>query len=484
MDRVNHGELRAALITAILAAGAVYAFRGFTVDDAWIPARYATNLASGFGYRFNPQGDVTDGVTPLPFAPLLALLATPGDIVATWKASRFAGALSWLCAAGLLGAKAWRSGLRWQRYVPLLVVWLSVPLAAWSVAGLETAFVVLLATIAVTAEDTLVGTAAAGLTAAFRPEMAVFAAVIGFGRSFERPRGQRALPVLLALMPWAAVYGVRVAFFGRGAPLSLSAKPADARHGVGYVVVGLMLAGAPVFAWAPARLAFDDPLFRHRWLVIAAVGHAFAVLLAGGDWMPFSRLLLPIFPALIVVGCAVAERASTVATLGRAAIAVAALGYAATRPAADDARGIVATRDALITQGRSVFAGRKAIATVDVGWVGAATPGTIVDLAGLTDPVIAQLPGGHTSKRVPAALLDVHEVDTLVFLRRRGATTVDEDGGPYERSVEVRLAEEEWVRQTFERTKTIASGPLEYVVFTRKPGTSGGSNVRGRTRGP
>lgn len=469
MERVNNGELRAALVTAILAAGAVFAMAGFTVDDAWIPARYATHLASGLGYRFNAAGDVTDGVTPLPFAPLLALLSAHGDVVTTWKASRFAGALAWLVSAGLLGARAWRSGLRWQRYVPLVVLWLSVPLAAWSVAGLETAFVVLLATIAVTAEDTLVGTAAAGLSAAFRPEMAAFATIIGIGRSFERPAGKRALPVLLALAPWAAVYGLRLTFFGRGAPLSLSAKPADARHGLGYVVVGLMLAGAPVLAWAPARLAFDTPLFRHRWLVIAAVGHAFSVALAGGDWMPFSRLLLPIFPALIVVGCAVAERASTVATMARAAIAIAAMGYAASRPAAADARTIVATREALITQGRGVLAGRKAIATVDIGWVAASTPGTIVDLAGLTDPIIAQLPGGHTSKRVTTALLDVYGVDTLVFLRRRGATTGDEDGGPYERAVEARLAEEEWVRQLFERTGTIRSGPLEYVVFTRKP---------------
>ena len=94
--------------------------------------------------------------------------------------------------------------------------------------------------------------------------------------------------------------------------------------------------------------------------------------------------------------------------------------------------------------------------------------GTVVDLAGLTDPVIAQLPGGHTSKRVTPALLDAHGVDTLVFLRRRGATSVDEDGGPYERGVEARLAEEEWVRQTFERTGTLTSGPLEYVIFTRR----------------
>ena len=463
----TNGELAAGLATALLAAVAVFALSGFTVDDAWIPARYAAHLRAGQGYRFNIGGPSTDGVTPLPFAPLLALVAPQGGIVGCWKAARFGGALAWLTAAGLLGAKAFRSGARWQRFVPLLVVAVSGPLAAWSVAGLETGLVTLLATVAVTSESAAIAAGAVGLAAAFRPEMAIFAGVIGIARAFERPDGDRSLPVLLALGPWFLVYALRVSLFGRGTPLSLLAKPADLGHGIAYVVAGALLVGAPVFAWAPVRLAFDPPLFRLRWLVIGATGHFGAVALAGGDWMPLSRLLVPVLPALLVVGFVVAERASTVATLGRALLAVAVMTFALARVGLD-ARGVVATRAALIQEAKPILSGRRAVATLDIGWVSVATSGTVVDLAGLTDPAIAVLPGGHTSKRIPATLLAAREVDTLVLLRRRSATEIAEDGGPYERSVEVRMAQDPWVEGHFTRTGMIASGPLQYVVFSRR----------------
>jgi hypothetical protein len=459
-------EATAALVTALGASIAVFLLAGFTVDDAWIPARYAAHLASGAGYRFNESGPVTDGVTPLPFAPILALFSPHGDIVSTWKAARFLGACGWLVAAGLLGAKAFRSGRRWQRFAPLAVVLVSGPLAAWSVAGLETGLVLLLATLAVTAESALVGAAAAGLAAAFRPEMAVFAGIMGVARSFEREDGDRSLPVLLAIAPWALVYALRTALFGRGAPLSLLAKPADLRHGIDYVVAGLILGGAPIVAWAPIRLVADGGLLRSRWLVIAAFGHFAAVAMAGGDWMPLSRLLVPAFPALVVVACAVAERASSAATGLRTTLAVGAMGFALFRVGAD-ARGVVAVRNHLIEQAIPVLAARGGVAALDVGWVSAATHGNVVDLAGLTDPAIAALPGGHTSKRVTAALLDVRGADTLVLLRRAGATEHDDDGGPYARSVEARLVEDEWIQTHFRKQTTLVSGPLEYVVFVR-----------------
>lgn len=465
--RSLRGEVTAGLLTALTASIAVLLLAGFTVDDAFIPARYAAHLASGAGYRFNVGGPVTDGVTPLPFAPILALFAPHGDVIATWKAARFFGAICWLAAAFLLGAKAWRSGHHVARFAPLVVVVGSGPLAAWSVAGLETGPVLLLATLAVTAESAVVGAAAAGLAAAFRPEMAVFAGVLGVGRSFERRDGDRALPVLLAVTPWAVVYGLRTVFFGRGAPLSLLAKPSDLRHGINYVVAGLILGGAPIVAWAPLRLVTDGPLLRARWLVIAAFGHFAAVAMAGGDWMPLSRLLVPAFPALVVVGCGVAERAGVAATALRTLLAAAAMAFALSRVGAD-ARGVVAVRNELIDQAIPTLAARHGVAALDIGWVSAATHGTVIDLAGLTDPAIAALPGGHTSKRVTAALLDVRGADTLVLLRRAGATEEEPDGGPFARSVEVRLSEDEWIQTHFVKHGTLKSGPLEYVVLFRR----------------
>src|SRR6185503_7507383 len=59
------GSARSGVVLGVLAAApALFLLRGFTVDDALIPARYAAHLAQGLGYRFNAQGPSTDGVTP------------------------------------------------------------------------------------------------------------------------------------------------------------------------------------------------------------------------------------------------------------------------------------------------------------------------------------------------------------------------------------------------------------------------------------
>src|SRR5579871_4695911 len=77
------------------------AYRGFTVDDALIPARYAHNIALGHGYVFNVGGPTTDGVTPLGFPYLLAPFAKAGPLAALAFARAF-GALAWLAGSGLL----------------------------------------------------------------------------------------------------------------------------------------------------------------------------------------------------------------------------------------------------------------------------------------------------------------------------------------------------------------------------------------------
>jgi len=91
-------------VLGLLAAAPSLAYlRGFTVDDALIPARYAANIAHGWGYRFNARGPSTDGVTPLGFPYLLAPFAAQGPLGAL-AAARVIGALAWLTAAGALGA--------------------------------------------------------------------------------------------------------------------------------------------------------------------------------------------------------------------------------------------------------------------------------------------------------------------------------------------------------------------------------------------
>src|SRR5580704_15746224 len=75
---------------------------GFTVDDALIPVRYARHLAAGDGYRFNVGGPSTDGVTPLPWAFVLAPFARAAPLVVLTRA-KVLGLAVWLAAAASWG---------------------------------------------------------------------------------------------------------------------------------------------------------------------------------------------------------------------------------------------------------------------------------------------------------------------------------------------------------------------------------------------
>lgn len=446
---------------ALLALPAIVALRGFSVDDAWIPARYAAHLAAGIGYRFNPADPPTDGVTPLLWAPLLALFGGAAGIEGAWWGGRLVGVLCWLIAAALLFFEAWSiQGARW-RWLALLPVPLSAPFAAWAVAGLETGLVTLLVTLAALLSPAG-SCAAAGLAAAFRPEMILLAFAVALWR-FSEDRRWRLF--LFACAPWCAVVLVRLIFFGRPVPLSVLAKPSDLEHGLLYVVAGLLLGGAPI-------LALPSPGALQRgaaWLppTLVALTHALALILAGGDWMPLSRLLVPSFPLWILAALRLAsQERSPIWTVLRACLAALGMLFAWWR-VGTAAASVVPVREALIEQARSVLRGRHAVATLDVGWVGAAFPGRVIDLAGLTDPALAVLPGGHTSKRVTGAMLADRGADAIVLLRKEGCTgaCVRPDGGPFARSVEERVAHETWVLSHFQTAGELRSGLLVYVVL-------------------
>jgi len=74
--------------------------------------------------------------------------------------------------------------------------------------------------------------------------------------------------------------------------------------------------------------------------------------------------------------------------------------------------------------------------------VGAAAPtARILDLAGITDPVVARLPGGHTTKRISEGLVENRGVDTLVLLLApRAHTQTPWTDSIFARAVENRLA--------------------------------------------
>lgn len=414
----------------VLGVGAVW---GFTVDDAWIIARVAHHWAIGDGHRFNAAGAAVDAVTPLGF-PLLLLPAARRSTEAAFELARVVGAASVVTTAAVIAGRVARRGGSRRGWLPVLLWCASLPWLAWASAGLETGLVALGCALA--AAPGPAGVLAAGVVGALRPELIPATAILAVGGAWvERERrGRVATRALIWLTPIVAVVLVRQLAFGATYPLAALAKPAELVHGLRYVLGGLALTGLPWLLLAPGVVR---GLPRQSQLLLVALGaHAASLLAAGGDWMPLFRLWVPVFPWMVLVAVEIAERAPLRWTLLRGTLALAAtllLHVGLGGPS----RRVAGERRALIESARPVLTGARRVAALDVGWVGVAHPGLVVDLAGVTDPSIARLAGGHTTKRVPADLLRTRRVDHVVLLLAPGRKLVwPPQGGQFARGVE------------------------------------------------
>ncbi len=171
--------------------------------------------------------------------------------------------------------------------------------------------------------------------------------------------------------------------------------------------------------------------------------------------MPLYRLSVPVLPGLVLAGAELNRGATTWwAPVLRLGVMLAASVQLALSHGAS-AAAVGAQRSRLIDEARPALAGVERVGTLDVGWVGAATEKTVVDFAGVTDPSVARLAGGHTTKRLPADFLERRRLDALVVLKP-------------ERGVEWRLQS----LDGFEQFRPVATVPLagtsqRYVVYRR-----------------
>jgi hypothetical protein len=450
----------------LIAAVPMLALAGFTVDDALIVARYAHNLASGAGYRFNPRGLVTDGVTPLGFAHLLAPFARD-SVRQAFVAAQAIGAVAWLSSAAVLTTAVRRTYGSGLRFLALALIAASAPIAAWSMSGLETGLVLALATLGVSLRAMNFdrsGTVAAGLAAGFRPELLPWAFFVAVAPRSTDSRWRVLGRGSVAMAPFIVVALVRRAWFGQFAPLSIVAKAPDASLGFRYAAACFLLAG-PIALVAP-RAWMKAGNFA-RGLGVALVAHFVAVGFAGGDWMPLSRLFVPVLPTVVLLVAELSAFAAPWSTVVRVTLAVAAELFVMVRvgPAASK---VGAARAVLIEDARPHFSGAEAVASIDVGWVGCATEGTVVDLAGVTDPAIARLSGGHTSKRITPGLLDERRVDRVVLLLEQGAElAMPWTASRFARVAERRIASFTGVLRAFEVDYVTAPGAPRYVILRR-----------------
>jgi hypothetical protein len=417
-------RLFGAIAAVLVALPGLVALRGFTVDDALVSARVASHLAAGLGYRFNPMGPEVDAVTPLGWAHLLAL-GGPGTPLAMLERGRLVGAAGWLGAAAVLGVLLARVPPLGRR-TALALLALCAPAAVWATSGMETGFVTLFSTLALVGGPG--GALAGGVAGALRPELIPYAVVLALGTALLAPdeprRRARRLAAAFALSfgPALGVALVRLGWFGNPAPLALSAKPPDLAPGLGYALGGFLGVPLGIVLIAPFALSRGGPKLWRTPLAVAA--HFVALALAGGDWMPLYRLLIPVVPALLLAGAELAAGAGPRFHLGRAAVAaLLSVGVAVLQ--AWPSRGVLADRLELVERLRGPLRGARVTATVDAGFVGAATHEAVFDLAGVTEPAVARLGGGHTSKRVPEGFIEGRGVDCAVLALAPGTRSAE-----------------------------------------------------------
>ena len=281
-------------------------------DDAFIPFRYANNLAAGLGPVWN-RGERVEGYS----SPLWLGLLVLGRLAGAGLPS-FAGVLgiafSALC---LVLVQRFALALAQSRVVAAAAcaaASLVYPLYFWAPAGLETTLFAALVTFA--AWSLVVPSAwrwslAAALLGVARPEGPLLAcalavlARLAHGRSVARPSA-----VALALSPTLAWFVFRRAYYGDWLPNTYYAKATGPllirlESGLLYAVWALALLVATVLAIWLAGIADRKIRCALAFLTVALA----TVVVAGGDWMWHGRMLLPVLPALLALAAAGIARA-------------------------------------------------------------------------------------------------------------------------------------------------------------------------------
>jgi arabinofuranosyltransferase len=456
----------------------------YTVDDAFIVARYATRIAQGLGYSFNP-GAFSDGVTgPAWLVPCVIAVWLHVEPVFVAKLVGLAcGVLAAWCALRNLQKRAQGTALV---AIAGLLLSCQPTFGGSAVAGLETAAAALLVTLASTAalrrpspRPLVVGVAIATL-AWLRPELAAVASVLltalGVRIGWRHAWPAYAIAVAAAL----GVCAFRLALTGHALPLALSAKPGSLIDGASYSLRAVLVCSGGlglVLAASGARSGRSDD----RWLAAALLAHVVAVLLAGGDWMPGFRLFAPVLPlyaALAAVGGAHLWR---LGRLGRGvmlgcmllACGVPVLDLAVRLP---EWRASGASRERV---GRALAARLRAtakrVALVDIGYLGYASGCEVVDLGGITDAEVAALPGGHLAKRIDGDWLARRAPDALL-LHSSLPPLAASDGGLlrlHGYPVEMRVAHSSWVQREFRVVEVLRYAPnYYYALLLRRPAGS------------
>lgn len=388
---------------------------GGVYDDALIYLRYVKNLRAGCGPRFNCDGPRVEGFT----SPVYLAVLWLGSLVTT----QLIDLCQVVCTASVVlvivaaGGLAVRLGPEEAPRVHLalgaatvLALVLDHDVLLNSITGMETAFTALVVTAIVLAacgERPWLLVAAAGFGVVTRPELGVFCVALPLLPMMRRPRYLIAIAGVVIAMTV-----VRFALFGAVLPNTFYAKAGGTwRHfelGAAYLVD--CARDFPLIVLAPLALLTTGPRRKVCVFVLAATAVWFAFFLrTGGDTFVYSRLAFPLVPvlsALAFVGIAALATRSRLVAAHAPMIAVLAVALlVGVRAAVSHAIPPQHANPRVLqwaAAGNYLRAHHKGelVATVPIGAIGYYSQSPVLDLVGLTEPVIA-----HAGRTVPPELL-------------------------------------------------------------------------------
>jgi len=227
------------------------------IDDAFISYRFASNVAHGFGFVWNPGEAPVYGFSTALWVWILSLLGALGMDIPT--AGRLLDDLSRAAAAGLLSSVGASWGRPWGGFAAALAYGASPTLILTGV-GMETNLFValMLAAVYLSAKDRPVGYGFAGsLCGIVRPEgfvllLGLLAADAVRHRRIPLRALAAALLPALAWLIWAyATFGYVVPLSGRAKMAYVKAKPTiSGKFGLQGLLSGIL----PMRAWAGQAL--------------------------------------------------------------------------------------------------------------------------------------------------------------------------------------------------------------------------------------
>jgi len=369
---------------------------GFSLDDAWIHAVIARNLATGHGYSFNPGEWVGGSTSPL-FTILLALVyRILGDMV--WSAKLIGILFQSATAAVVFNTMAkLNPGRRALPFAAGVAVGIFPSLLWASLSGMEISaylFVVALGFYYYVGRRFLAATVVWSLGIWFRPDGA-FLALLGVAASRDQWPRRLSIAALIA----AAYVSFNLTVGHHPLPQSVEAKTAltfavfprltrvlqEWANLWGLAVLLLLIGAAATFRKAPL-LALYCLGFPVVWSIFA------------GSTGIGSRYVLPVIPAGVILAIQGAESLSnklpaTKRTIALAALLSAFLGWEALGAIARaeshawNVQNINGMQRSLGEEAKALTRPGDALAVNDIGAIGYFSERYIVDLMGLISPL-------------------------------------------------------------------------------------------------